>query len=214
MKKIIILSLIALFFTGTVCYSQASDNPFLQKTTTTFSYQMGFPTGSLKDYLPENDYLGWDFEYKSLVTHNLAVGGHIGYQGFYKKYDRDTYELPQGAITTTIFKYYYTIPMQGVLTWYFIPEKMVQPFVSLNVGVNYNERRAEIGIFLVEDNSWNFSFAPEAGVIVPFGKFSQWGANVRFKYNYNVYSRDYNNGMVDFKQLAYMNLMIGLSYTF
>jgi len=211
MKKLIIISLIALFSAGSFSYAQ-DGNPYLQKSLMTFSYQMGFPTGDLKDFIPENDYLGWDFELKSMVTHNLALGGHIGYQGFYKKYPRDTYEFPQGALTTTIFKYYYTIPMQMIATWFFTPESMVQPFLSMNVGVNYNERRGEIGIYLLEDNSWNFSFAPEAGVIVPFGKYSQWGANLRAKYNYNVYNRDENITM-DFNNLAYWNMMIGLTYT-
>jgi len=89
---------------------------------------------------------------------------------------------------------------------------MVQPYLGMNVGVNYNERRGEIGIYVLEDNSWNFSFAPEAGVIVPFGKYSQWGVNIRGKYNYNVYNRTDEIGM-DFNQLAYWNLMFGLSYT-
>jgi hypothetical protein len=211
MKKIIIISLIVMLSTASLSYSQ-DENLFLQKSITTLSYQMGFPSGDLKDFLPANDYLGWDFEMKTLVTHNLAVGGHIGYQGFYKKFPRDTYEFPQGAITTTIFKYYYTIPMQVVATWFFVPEGFVQPYISMNVGVNYNERRGEIGIYVIEDNSWNFSFAPEAGIIVPFGKYAQWGAGVRGKYNYNVYNRTDDIGM-DFNQLAYWNLMFGLSYT-
>jgi hypothetical protein len=212
MKKIIILAIIAIFATGSYSYSQV-DNPYLKNTLLTFSYQMGFPSGDLKTFLPQNDYLGWDFEMKTMVTHNLAVGAHIGYQGFYKKYPRATYEFPQGAITTTIFKYYYTVPMQATATWFFIPEKMVQPYLGVNVGVNYNERRGEIGIYVLEDNSWNFSFAPEAGVIVPFGKFSEWGLNLRAKYNYSVYNRDDGIGM-DFNQLAYWNVMIGLTYTY
>ena len=211
MKKIIIISFIALFSAGSLSYAQEG-NLYLQKSLMTFSYQMGFPSADLKGWLPENDYLGWDFEMKTMVTHNLALGGHIGYQGFYKKYPRDTYEFPQGAITTTVFKYYYTIPMQGVATWYFIPEGFVQPFLSMNVGMNYNERRGEIGIYVIEDNSWNFSFAPEAGVIVPFGKYAQWGLNLRGKYNYNVYSRDYDQ-LFNFNQLSYWNVMIGLTYT-
>jgi hypothetical protein len=211
MKKSIILFLIILFTAGSFTYAQEG-NQYLQHSQMSFSYQMAFPSADLKEFIPENDYLGWDFEMKAMVTHNLALGGHIGYQGFYKKYPRDTYEFPQGAITTTVFKYYYTIPMQLVATWYFIPEGMIQPFIGMNVGVNYNERRGEIGLYVVEDNSWNFSFAPEAGVIVPFGHYSQWGLNVRGKYNYNVYSRTDNIGQ-EFNQLAYWNLMIGLTYT-
>jgi hypothetical protein len=201
----------AFLFTGFSGYSQES-NPYLQKSLSTFTYQMGFPSGDLKEFIPANDFLGWDYELKAMVTHNLAIGGHIGYQGFYKKFPRDTYEFPQGAITTTIFKYFYTIPMQLVATWFFTPESLVQPYLGMNVGVNYNERRGEIGVYVLEDNSWNFSFAPEAGIIIPFGMYNQWGVNLRGKYNYNVYNRKDNVGQ-DFNQLAYWNVMIGLSYT-
>jgi hypothetical protein len=207
MKKILFIAISAVLLSAGSMKAQ-DDNYFLQTNLINFSYQMGFPTGDLNEWMPENSFTGWDVEYKTMVTRNLAVGGHIGWQSFYKKYPRDTYEFPGGALTTTVFKYFYTIPMQAVVSYYFTPEGFVQPFVSFDVGVNYNERRGEIGIYVIEDNSWNFSFAPEFGVTVPFGKFSTWGLTARAKYNYNVYDRD------NFKGLAYINAIVGLTYSF
>ena len=68
MKKIIIIFLIAFFAAGYSSYSQ-DGNLFLKNSQMTFSYQMGFPSGDLKDFIPVNDYLGWDFELKTMVTH-------------------------------------------------------------------------------------------------------------------------------------------------
>ena len=213
MKKIIIIAITLFTFASGTTYSQMGGQ-FLQNGLFSFSWQMGFATGDLKTWLPENSFRGGDFEYTKLVTHNLAVGAHVGWQGFYKKYPRATYEFPSGAITTTIFKTYYTIPMHGIVTYYFMPDKFVQPFASFLIGVNYNERDLQFGQFIVEDQSWNFSFAPEVGLIVPFGELSQWGLNVRARYLYNVYSRDGVNGYGEMSGLAYLNVMTGLSFSF
>ncbi len=169
MKKIIIIAVISFTIVSGKMYSQMGGQ-FLQNGLFTFSYQMAFSMGDLNNWLPENSFRGFDLEYTTLVTDNLAVGGHVGWQGFYKKYPRDTYEFPSGAITTTIFKTYYTIPMHGIVTYYFIPDKFIQPFASILVGVNYNERDLQFGQYIVEDQSWNFSFAPELGLIIPFGE--------------------------------------------
>ena len=126
MKRIIILAVV--LFTLTVSTSQAQmGGQFLQNGVFTFSWQMAISTGDLNTWLPENSFRGWDAEYTTLVNDHLAIGGHVGWQGFYKKYPRDTYEFPSGTITTTIFKTYYTIPMHGIVTYYFIPDKFVQP---------------------------------------------------------------------------------------
>ena len=98
--------------------------------------------------------------------------------------------------------------MQALADWFFNPKGFVQPFAGLGIGVNYNERRTEIGFYALEDNSWNFSVSPEAGVIVPFGKYSAWGFSAKARYNYQVYNRDRFNGM------QYLDLSFGLSYSY
>ena len=104
----------------------------------------------------------FDAELKGTVAHGLFVGGMIGYQSYYKKYPRDTYYFDKGALTSTIFKYYYTVPIRVVADYFLNPDGFVQPFVGLSTGVNYNERRLEVGFYSFEDKSWNFVVAPEA----------------------------------------------------
>jgi hypothetical protein len=213
MKKIIIIAAMLVSVISSKTFSQMGGQ-FLQDNVFSFSWQMAFPTGDLKSWLPENSYRGWDIEYTKLLNDHVAVGGHIGWQGYYKKYPRSTYEFPSGSLTTTIFKTYYTIPMHGIVTYYFIPDKFIQPFASFLIGVNYNERDLQFGQYIVEDQSWNFSIAPELGLIIPFGELSQWGLNARARYLYNVYQRDGYKGYGEVSGLAYLNVMIGLSYSF
>lgn len=215
MKKIIIIAITSLLLSSGATYSQMGGQ-FLKNGLFTVGYQMGFSTGDLHTWMSANSFRGGDFEYLQFINddHKFAVGGHIGWQGFYKDYPRQTYEFPSGALTSEIFKYYYTIPMHGVASYYFNPDGFVQPYVSLMIGVNYNERSTQIGQYYFTDKSWNFSFAPEVGLIVPFGELSDWGLNVKASYLYNVYSRDGYHDVGSFGGLAYFNILTGLTYSF
>lgn len=181
---------------------------FIQNSLFSFNYNLSFPAGDLKDYIHPLGVAGFDAQLQGFVTDNLAVGGMIGIMSFYEKYPRDTYYFENGALTTTIYNYYYTVPMHAVADWFFNPTGFIQPFAGLGLGINYNERRTEIGFYALEDNSWNFAVSPEAGVIVPFGKFSEWGFSLKGRYNYQVYERDRFSGM------QYFDLTFGFSYSY
>lgn len=184
------------------------DNYFLQRSIFSIDYNFAFPLGDLNDFMPSPSFVGFDAELKGMVAHGLFVGGMIGYQSYYKKYPRDTYYFENGALTSTIFKYYYTVPIRVVADYFLAPNGFVQPFVGLSTGVNYNERRLEVGFYSFEDKSWNYVVAPEVGVIIPFGRFSDWGFSLRARYNYQVYSRD------NFSGLQYIDVNFGFSYSY
>jgi outer membrane protein len=189
-------------------FEDRSSNYYLQNSVFSVNYNVSIPFGDLHEFIPTTGVAGFDAEFKTLVTDNIAVGGMLGYAGFYKKYDRDTYEFENGALTSTIFKYYYTVPMRIVADYFISPGSFVQPFVGLSTGVNYNERRLEVGFYSLEDKSWNFVVAPEAGMIIPFGRFSEWGFSVKARYNYQIYDRD------NFNSLQYLDVALGFSYSY
>jgi len=216
MKKNILAVIEAALFSVTLATGQDMslkgepriDSYYLQNTLFSINYNISLPVGDLVDYISDPGFTGFDAELKGFLTENIAVGGKIGVISFYEKYPRDTYYFESGALTTTIFNYYYTVPMHVVADYFFIPKSFIQPYAGLGVGINYNERRTEIGFYSLTDNSWNFALSPEAGVIVPFGKFSEWGLSVKARYNYQVYNRDRFNGM------QYFDFSFGLSYSY
>ena len=241
MKKIITISLFAFLINGYSVFSQ-NRNLYMKNAMATFSYQVGLlaaDSNSDSDY----SYLGWDLEYKTRVTPSFALGGHIGYQGFYMEYPEQTYEFDQAQITSKLLKYYHIIPLQVAATWLVRTSFFVQPYLGVNVGANYILTQGDIGYYTTNENAVNLSVAPEAGVIIPLGKnskmnvmknrgkydydtykknntkvvlrkYSLWALNIRGKYNYCFYNES-NDPMIayDFNELAYWNVMIGLSYT-
>jgi hypothetical protein len=214
MKKNIFLSIIlsvALLpsvFGQDAFYEDRSTNYFLQRSLFSFNYSLSFPMGDLNDFISKPGVKGFDAELKAFVTDNIAVGGMIGYQGFYEKYDRNTYTFENGALTSTLFAYYWTVPIRVVADYFIAPGSFIQPFIGLSTGLNYNERRLEIGFYYIDDKSWNYVIAPEAGLIIPVGKYSEWGFSAKVRYNYHVYNRDNFNG------LQYLDVALGFSYSY
>jgi hypothetical protein len=228
MKKTTLISLIFIFFAVWASraqehaenYDDLSDvaalpvgesTGFLAKSLFSGNYNLSFPAGNYSDFISKMGYRSFDAEYKVFVTNNVALGGNIGWYGFYEKYERDTYEFENGAITSTIFNYLYSIPLRFKVEYYPIPNKFIQPFIGLHVGTHYNERTTQVGFISLKDESWNFSLAPEVGVIIPFGELADWGFMIKGKYNYQVYDRDV---FLDFSNLSWFDLSFGLTYSY
>jgi outer membrane protein len=163
----------------------ATSNTFLTRGLFSIEYNVSFPMGDFNDYISTIGHRGWHFELKGVINDNFAVGGSLGWYAFYEKLDRDTYQIEGGALTSTIFNYYYAVPLQAVGHYYFTPDAFIQPFIGLGIGTTYSEKRREIGFYVVEERVWDFSVTPEAGVIIPFGMGSEWGALIKGRYNSN-----------------------------
>jgi outer membrane protein len=186
----------------------ALSNTFLNRGLFSIEYNLSFPVGDLSDFISTIGYRGWNFELKGVINDNLAVGGSFGWYGFQESFDRDTYFFDAGSLTTSIYNYYYTIPLRVVAHYYFLPDSKVQPFAGLSIGTNYSEKRSEIGFLVIEDKAWDFGLTPEIGAIIPFGEMSMWGAQIKGRYNFLTYKdRDIDN-------IMFIDVSIGLVYSY
>lgn len=226
MKKTIILTL-ALFFT-LLSASKAQDNAillddmslnptapaisgasaFLHKSLLSINYNLSLPMADFKDFISPMGYRGWNIELRVFALEKLAVGGGVGWYGFFEKRERDTYIFENGALTSTIFTYLYSVPLTAKVEYFISPASYVQPYIALNVGTHYNNRRMEVGYYLIEDNTWNFSMAPEAGIIIPFGSNADWGFNVKARYNFQIYNRERMDN------LMWLDIGFGFTYSY
>jgi outer membrane protein len=187
---------------------QALSNTFLNRGLFSIEYNVSFPVGDFNDFISTIGYRGWHFELKGVLNDNVAVGGSLGWYAFYEKLPRSTYNFDGGAITTTIFNYYYSVPLQAVAHYYLMPDAFVQPFVGIGLGATYSEKRREIGFYVVEEKVWDFGVTPEVGAIIPFGLGAEWGAIIKGRYNLTTYKdNDVNN-------LMFFDLTVGLAFSY
>lgn len=227
MKKLIILAIsIGLFggvslkaqdsFLDNESFSLAPEKPAAGAITSSFlgnglfniEYNVSFPIGEFQDFISKVGYRGWRFQFQGVINDHITVGGYTGWYGFYEKRPRATYEFEDGAITTTVWTYMYQVPLHAVAQYYFLPESFVQPFIGLAMGVNYDVRELEFGVYYLKDETWDFCFVPEVGAIIPFGQGSEWGAVIKGRYNYTVFHHQQMNS------LQFIDLSFGLAYSY
>jgi opacity protein-like surface antigen len=179
MKKAIIILALAVFG-GTALFAQ---------NVWTVNYDIGLPLGSMADYISKPSFRGFSINGNTYITDNISVGGTMHWNAYYEKYPRDTYELPEGAVTSTIWAKMYIMPLLANIRYNFMPEGTVRPYVGLGTGAYYIQQETQVGIYDENRNNWRFGLTPEAGLYVPFG-LSDFGLHARIGYNQVFYHVD------------------------
>jgi len=175
------------------------------------NYNLGWGAGAFKDFISTVSYRGFSIDSRWFISNNFAVGGQLGWNGFYEKYPNKTYKFDGGAATgiiTTTF-YNFTMTLDGY--YYPMPEAMIKPFIGVHIGPEYQTLAVQFGRVYSEDDSWQFLVAPEAGVFVQLGADSDVGLNLAVKYNY----MSFKNTDLGFDDgLSYWQGVMGLSFMF
>lgn len=175
------------------------------------NYNLGWGAGTFKDFISTVSYRGFSIDSRWFITDRFAVGGQLGWNGFYEKYPKKTYEFDGGAATGVIKTTFYNFTMTIDGYYYPMPEAMIKPFIGIHMGPEYQTMSIEFGRVYTEVDSWQFIAAPEAGVFVQLGADSDVGLNLAIKYNYIAYTNTdlgFQNG------LTYWQGVMGLAFMF
>ena len=141
-------------------------------------------------------YLAWD-------------GGDISWNSLYEYAPRKTYELPNGAVTTDLYKYVYTLPFGLNAHYYFQGNKLVTPYAGLMLGTTYSQQKIYYNTYVTEDENWGFYIRPEIGAMIKFDEYTNWGLLIGARYNYST------NQQADFKidNISTISLQLGMAWT-
>ncbi len=175
------------------------------------NYVMGFGTGAFHDFVPSASYRGFDAHGKKMMNQNFGLGGGLGWSGFNHKYPKTTYNFDDGAITGVGTTSYYNLSIYAQASYYPLPEALVKPYVSLNIGPVYQTVKVQIGQYYTQDQNWQFFAAPEVGVYIPFGPDAEVGLNAAVRYNYVSYS---NTNYKLPNGISYFQAILGLGFMF
>ena len=162
-----------------------------------FDYSMGFAIGDFNDFIDEPSFRGFFMDGRKLINDKFSIGGGMGWNVYNQNYERSTYEFDGGAVTGKKWNYFFQMPLFVNAHYYFFHQGVVQPRIGLSTGGYYTEHEVQIGTFSLIDKMWKFGFTPEVEVYIPFGT-SDWGINVRGKYNYIFYDDNRINGLQNF----------------
>ena len=176
----------------------------------TFDYSMAFTSGDMANYISDPTYRGFGIQARHFFLDNkLSAGISFSWNGFYQDFGRRMEEFDGGAITSNMYRYLYTTNLDANLHFYPMDkESFIQPYIGIQAGPHYINKQAQVGSYLIEDDTWRFAFAPELGVTVPFGKDSEWGFHTSARWNYTFFNR------TNFESITYVHLNVGLSYSY
>jgi outer membrane protein W len=118
--------------------------------------------------------LGIEARYVPSRDANYSFGFNVGWNVLNEKNDfgteRNTISLPNADVSGTQLRYFNTVPLMGNASYYFGDRGGIRPYVGVNAGTYYIERRVDIGVSAIVDDAWHFGWAPEVGLDVPLGR--------------------------------------------
>jgi outer membrane protein W len=118
--------------------------------------------------------LGIEARYVPSRDANYSFGFNVGWNVLNEKNEfgteRNTISLPNADVSGTQLRYFNTVPLMGNASYYFGDRGGIRPYVGVNAGTYYIERRVDIGVSAIVDDAWHFGWAPEVGLAVPLGR--------------------------------------------
>jgi hypothetical protein len=172
-----------------------------QKGVTQFNLQYNYalPLGDFKsNYISNGSPRGFYGDIMYGISNKFALGGSVGHQDFYQKYDRAIYDIDKGQqVSAVISNSIQTLPI--MVRGSFMPlgnkPSLVQPYISAGAGIAFVSYRQFLGEFSNSDNSARFTLQGDVGVSVPFTQTRNVGVKLGASYNYIPYNKDIVNNI-------------------
>jgi outer membrane protein W len=123
-----------------------------------------------------------------MLSHtNVSVGADVSWNSYYEYTPKTTYQLKDGAVTTDLYKYVYTLPLALTAHYYFPAGKIIHPYLGVGLGATYADEQLYYNTYVTEDTQWGFLVRPELGALIKVNPKSGWGilAGVRYSYSTN-----------------------------
>ncbi len=159
MKTILVTALLSALFL-------LPSSGYAQRWYTGLTYDVSFPTGDLKEYTDEISWRGFGMTFRTAMKEDVTVGATLGWHVFYER-TNETLQLESGAASGTQDRYVNAFPMMLNAHYYLGDRGGTRPFIGMNFGGMYVSQRFDMGIRVLERDSFEWAMAPEVGVAVP-----------------------------------------------
>jgi hypothetical protein len=166
------------------------------------TYSIAVPMSGTEEYISDGSYRGMNYEGTHELSSKFALGWLFGWNVFHIELKNETYTRDNVTITGNQFRYQNEFPMLVRGMYFFGQPDEIRPFAGAGIGVIYNIRRTDIGLYSLKTDAWHFAMAPELGIMIPIGE-AKITASVR--YNYGVKARDLG-------QQSYISFNLGFMF--
>lgn len=126
------------------------------------NYNVGIPVGETSEMFDGLSWRGTSMDFSYRLKENLAIGFSGGWQVFDDGRGYITETNGTETISGYQFNYLNSVPLYGTGTYSFGSGDL-EPYISLGIGVVYNQLEKDIGLISNEEDAWQFSLRPEIG---------------------------------------------------
>jgi hypothetical protein len=168
-----------------------------------FTYSAASPTGVTKDFCVDATFRGFNYEGYFEVGSHFALGWLLGWNVFYNKLSNQTYVNDNATVHGTQYRYMNEFPMLLRGLYLFGEKDKVRPFAGGDMGVIYNVRDIDLGVYSNKKMAWQFAVAPEIGIVVPLKVVS---LTTGIRYNYAMAGGDLD-------EVSYFSFNLGILFT-
>lgn len=171
------------------------------------NYNIGVPLGDFSDYINHGSFRGMNLQVDYYLNDKFSIGGYFGWNGYYQKKDRESYEFTGGAINGVRYNYLYQLPMYLKAQYIISDNGNFMPFAAIGVGTHYIEQETYIGYVGFSDYYWKFATAPEVGALILMGQ-SGWQFKASAIYHLSFYNEN------NISSLQSLGINLGFNYDF
>ena len=171
-----------------------------------FEYNTVQASGDAANFAGGWSWRGGSFGGRKMVRDNTSVGFWAGWHVMDEKTDETvSFRGDNRNIDLSGMQYRYinSFPIMLNAHWYGGTMGRFRPYIGLNAGTYFIERRVEVGLVAIDDDNWHFGLAPEVGVTFPLG----WRARGLFNARFNWAASSGGSG-----DITYWNLGFGVAW--
>ncbi|WP_066223421.1 outer membrane beta-barrel protein [Formosa haliotis] len=168
------------------------------------NYSVGIPTGDTADFTESVSWRGVGFDYTHMLNQEWGVGISASLQTFYDDLGYVTTTEGKETVSANRYNYINSLPIYATGSYFINESADFTPFVSLGVGVMYNQKEQDLGLHVFEEEAWQFSLRPEVG----FEYDVSYGLGLRAAARYNA---AFKSG--DLEGLSHFSIAVGVIWT-
>lgn len=174
MKRFIVLIMLGTLL-GTAAPSSAENDSF------GLAWGVSLPLGDTGDYISNVSFRGASMQWRHYYQRDASYGLNIGWNVFNKS-SFTTLDTGDLTVTGNLWQYINAVPIYADWCAYFATDRRdFRPYVGINAGTAWIERRTEMGLAQIEEENWHLAVAPEIGVNSPYNWFLGY---VALRYHY------------------------------
>jgi len=154
------------------------------------TYSTGLPLGDQKTFTGGDggqsfSFRGATIEGRKILNESVSAGLSFGWQVFNRSGSL-TSTVGNLALTGNQFRYTNSFPMFANMHYYMGQAGAVRPYIGAGVGAIYEERRVDVNLYSIAQDTWHFAVAPEVGVVFPLGWVVRGVLSARYQYGFKA----------------------------